>query len=150
MRDLKKKKKKKKKDQWNQELGLWKDKSDKKETLARLIKKNFCSVTKLCPTLCDPLGLQASLSLTISQSLPKSVSIELVMPSNHLILCRLLLLLPSIYLSIRIFSNESAVHIRWPKCWSFRISPSKEYSGLISFKIDWFDLALQGTLHQEK
>ena len=75
------------------------------------------------------------------------MSIESAMPSNHLILCRPLLLLPSIFPSIRVFSNESVLHIRWPKDWSFSISPSNEYSGLISFRIDWFDpLAVQGTL----
>ena len=75
------------------------------------------------------------------------MSIKLVMPSNHLILCRSLLLLPSIFPSIRVFSNESFLHIRWPKYWSFSISPSSEYSGLISFRMDWFDLlAVQGTL----
>ena len=91
---------------------------------------------------------QASLSFTISQNLFKLMSVESVMPSNHLILCRPLLFLPSIFPSIRVFSNESALHIRWPKYWSFSfsISPSKEYSGLISFRIDWFDLAVQGTL----
>ena len=90
---------------------------------------------------------QASLSFTISQSLLKLMSIESVMPSNHLILCHPLLLLPSIFSSIRIFSNESALPIRWPKYFSFSISPSKEYSGLISFRTDWFDLlAVQGTL----
>ena len=92
---------------------------------------------------------QAPLSFTISQSLLKLMSIELVMPSNHLILCRPLLLLPSIFPSIRVFSNESALLIKWPKYWSlsFSISPSNEYSGLISFRIDWFDLiAVQGTL----
>ena len=92
---------------------------------------------------------QASLSVTNSQSLLKLTPIELVMPSNHLILCRPLLLLPSIFLSIRVFSNESVLHIRWPKYWSFSftISPSNEYSGLISFRIDWFDLlAVQVTL----
>ena len=92
---------------------------------------------------------QASLAITISRSLPKFMSIESVMPSNHLILCHPLLLLPSIFPSVRVFSNESAVLIRWLKYWSFgfSISPSNEYSGLISFKIDWFDvLALQGTL----
>ena len=90
---------------------------------------------------------QASLSITNSQSLPKLKSIELVMPSNHLKLCRPLLLLPSIFPSIRVFSNESALHIRWLKYWSFSISPSNEYSGLISFMMDWFDLlAVQGTL----
>ena len=90
---------------------------------------------------------QASLSITSSQSSCKLMSIESVMPSNHLILCRPLLLLPSIFPSIRVFSNESALHIRWPKCWSFsfNISPSNEYSGLISFRMDWLDLlAVQG------
>ena len=84
---------------------------------------------------------QTSLSITNSQSLLKLMSIELMMPSNHLILCPPLLLLPSIFPSIRVFSNES-VHIMWPKYWSFSfsISPSNEYSGLISFRIDWFDL----------
>ena len=91
---------------------------------------------------------QVSLSITNSQSLLKLMSIKLVMPSNHLILRRPLLLLPSIFPSVRVFSNES-LHIRWPKYWSFSfsISPSNEYSGLISFWIDWFDLlAVQGTL----
>ena len=92
---------------------------------------------------------QASLSITNSRSPPKPMSIELVMPSNHLILCHPLLLLPSIMPSIRVFSNESALLIRWPKYWSFSfgISPSNKCSGLISFKIDWFDLlVVQGTL----
>ena len=92
---------------------------------------------------------QASLSITSSWSLLKLMSIELVMPSNHLILCHPLLLPPSIFPSIRVFSNESALWIRWPKYWSlsFSISPSNEHSGLISFTIDWFDLlADQGTL----
>ena len=92
---------------------------------------------------------QASLSFTIYWSLLKLISIESTMPSNHLILCRPLLLLPSIFSSIRVFSNESTLGIRWPKYWSFSfiISPSNEYSGLISFRIDWFDLlAVQGTL----
>ena len=92
---------------------------------------------------------QASLSITNSQSLPNLMSIELVMPSNHLILCRPLLLLPSIFPSIRVFSNESVPHIRWPKYWSFSfsISLSNEHSGLISFRMDWLDLlAVQGTL----
>ena len=84
---------------------------------------------------------QTSLSLTISWSMLKLISIESVMPSKHLILCHDLLLLPSIYPSIRVFSSESALRIRWPKYWSFSfsISPSNEYSGLISFRIDWFD-----------
>ena len=92
---------------------------------------------------------QASLSITDSWSLLKLMSIELVMPSNHLILCRPLLLLPSIIHSIRVFSNESVLRIRWPNYWSFSfsISSSNEYSGLISFRMDWLDLlAIQGTL----
>ena len=92
---------------------------------------------------------QASLSITNSLSPPKPMSIESVMPSNHLILCQSLLLLPSMFPSISVFSNESALRIRWPKYWSFsfNISPSNEYSGLISFRMDWLDLlAVQGTL----
>ena len=92
---------------------------------------------------------KASLFFTVFWSLPKLLSIESVMPSNRLILCRPLLLLPSIFPSIRVFSNESSLHIRWLKYWSFSlsISPSNEYSGLISFRIDWLDLlAVQGTL----
>ena len=92
---------------------------------------------------------QASLSITNPQSLLKLMSIELVMPSNHLILCHPLLLSPSIFPSIRVFSKESVLHIRWPKYWSFSfsISLSNGYSGLISFRIDWFELlAVQGTL----
>ena len=92
---------------------------------------------------------QASLSITNSQSLPKLVSIESVMPTNHLILCHPLLLLPSIFPSIRVFSSESALHNRWPKYWSFSFntSPSNEHPGLISFRMDWLDLlAVQGTL----
>ena len=92
---------------------------------------------------------QASLSFTISQSPLKLMSIELVMPTNHLILCRPLLLPPSVFPSIRVFSNESVLHIKWPKYWSFSfsISPFSEYSGLISFRMDWLNLlAVQGTL----
>ena len=90
---------------------------------------------------------QASLSFTIPWSLFKLMSIESVMPSNHLIFCCFLLLLPSIFPSIRVFSKELVLCIRWPKYWSFSISPYSEYSGLISFRIDWFDLlAVQGTL----
>ena len=92
---------------------------------------------------------QASLSITNSRSLPKLMSIELVMPSSYLILCRPLLLLPSIFANIRVISNESVLRIRWPKYWSFSfsISPSNEYSGLISFRMDWLDfLAVYGTL----
>ena len=90
---------------------------------------------------------QDSLSITNSRSLLKLMSIESVMPSNHLILCHPLLLPPLIFPSIRVFSNESVLRIRWPKYWSFSISPSSEYSGLISFRMDWLDLlAVQGTL----
>ena len=89
----------------------------------------------------------ASLPFTVSWSLLKLMSIESVMPSNHLILCRPLLLLCSIFLSIRVFSNKSTLHIRWPKYWSLSISSSNEYSGLISFRMDWLNLlAVQGTL----
>ena len=112
---------------------------------------SFSSVAQSCPTLCDPMtaARQASLSITNSLSLLKLMSIELVMPSNHHILCHPLLFLPSIFPSIRVFSLEPVLHIKWPKCWSFSISvsPSNEYSRLISFKTDWFDLlAVQGTL----
>ena len=108
----------------------------------------FSSVAQSCPTLCDPMN-RSTLSITNSWSSPKLMSIESVMPSNHLILCRPLLFLPSNFPSIRVFSNESALRIRWPKYWhfSFSISPSNEYSGLISFRMDWLDLlAVQGTL----
>ena len=110
------------------------------------------SVTQSCPALCDcsTPGLPAIIS---SQSPPKLMPIESVMPSNHLILCRPLLLPPSIFPNMCVFSNESALHIRWPKYWSFSfsISPSNEYSGLISFRIDWLDLlVVQGTLKSPK
>ena len=111
---------------------------------------DFSLVVQLCLTPCDPwtAALQASQSITNSQSLLKLMSIESVMPSNHLILCHPLLLLPSIFPSIRGFSSESVLHIRWPKYWrfNFSISPSNEYSGLISFRMDWFDLlSVRGT-----
>ena len=114
-------------------------------------KYSVSSVTQSCPTLYDPIqsAHQAAMSITNSQRLLKLMSIESVMPSNHFILCCLLLLLPSIFASIRVFSNESVLPIRWPKYWrfSFSISPSNEYSGLISFRMDWLDLlAVQGTL----
>ena len=108
------------------------------------------SVTQSCPTLCDPMNRsQASLSITNSRRSPKLMCIESVMPSNHLILCCPLLLLPPIPPSIRVFSNESTLHKRWPKYWSFSfsISPSNEHTGLISLMMDWLDLlAVQGTL----
>ena len=111
----------------------------------------FSSVAQLCLFFATPwtAAHQASLSITNSRSLLKLMSIELVMPSNHLTLCRPLLLLPSIFPSIRVFSNESVLCIRWPEywCFSFSISPSNEHSGLISFRMDWLDLlAVQGTL----
>ena len=114
------------------------------------ISNYCCSVAQSCPTLCH--GLQHArlpLSITKSWSLLKFMSIESVMPSNHLTLCRPFLLLPSIFPSITVFSSESVLHIKWPKYWSFSFSirPSKEYSVLISFRMDWFDLlAVQGTL----
>ena len=104
------------------------------------------SVTKLCLTLCNPMDCSTPgspvLSLNISQDLLKFMCFEQMMPSHHLILCHPLLLLPSILPSIRVFSNELVLHIRWPKYWSFSfsISPSSQYSGLISLAIDWFDL----------
>ena len=109
------------------------------------------SVTQSCLTLHDPwtAGCQASLSITTSQSLLKLMSIKLIMPSNHRILCHSLLLVSSFFPSIRVFCSESVLRIRWPKYWSFSfsISPSNEYSGLISFGMDWFDLlAVRGTL----
>ena len=109
----------------------------------------FSSIPQSCPTLCDPMNRQASLSITNSQSSLRLTSIESVMPSSHLILCRPLLLLPPIPPSIRVFSNESTLRMRWSKYWSFSfsISPSKEIPGLISFRMDWLDLlAVQGTL----
>ena len=110
-----------------------------------------CSVPKLCLTLCNTMdsSMPTSLSLTLSWSLLKLMSIELVMPSKHLILCWPLLLRPSIFPSIRVFSNESTLCMRWPKYWSFSFSTisSKEIPGLISFRMDWLDLlAAQGTL----
>ena len=111
----------------------------------------FSSVAQSCLTLCDPIiaACQASLSITNSRSSRKLMSIELVTPSSHLILCRPHSLLPPIPPSIRVFSNESTLCMRWPKYWSFSfsISPSKEHPGLISFRMDWLDLLpVQGTL----
>ena len=120
-------------------IRLWQDIIDSVQSLSHV----WLFVTPLTA------ACQASLSITNSWSLLKLIYIELVMPSNHLILCCPLLCLPSIFPSIRVFSNESALHIRWPKYWSFSfsISPSNEYSGLFSFGMDWLDLlVLQGTL----
>ena len=117
-----------------------------------LIISQFSSVAQSCPTLCDPMDCStpsmASLSVTNSWSLLKLMSIKSVMPSNHLILCHPLLLPPSIFPSLRVFSDESVLCIRWPKYWSFSfsISPSNEYLELISFRVDWLDLLIvQGT-----
>ena len=113
-------------------------------------QNHFSSVTQSCLTLYNlwTAASQASLSITNSWSLLKLMSIELLMPSNHLILSRPLLLLPSVFPSTRVFSNELVLRIKGAKYWSFSfsISPSNEYSGLISFRIDWFYLAVQGTL----
>ena len=110
----------------------------------------FSSVAQSCPTLCDPMN-RSTLGLPVHHQLPEftETSIESVMPSSHLILCRPLLLLPSIPPSTRVFPSESTLGMRWPKYWSFSFSiiPSKEISGLISFRMDWLDLfAVQGTL----
>ena len=111
----------------------------------------FSSVTQPCLTLCDPMDCN-TLGFPVHHQLPELTQThvhKVIMPSNHLILCCPLLLLPSIFPSIRVFSNESVLCIRWPKYWSFSftISPSNEYSGMISFRIDWFDLpVVQGTL----
>ena len=138
---------------WLPPGGPWRCKdSDTTERLSTdSTSVQFSSVTQLCPTLCDPMncstpGLPVYHQL---QSLLKLMSIESVMPSSHLILCHPLLLPPSIIPRIRIFSNESVLHSRWPKYWnfSFNISPSNEYSGLTSFRMNWLDLlAVQGTL----
>ena len=111
----------------------------------------FSSITQSCPTLCDPMN-RSTPGLPVNHQLPEFTqftSIEAVMPSSHLILCRPLLLLPPIPPSITVFSNESALHMKWPKYWSFsfNITPSKEHPGLISFRMDWLDLlAVQVTL----
>ena len=124
-------------------LNLW--------TIRETLSISFSLVAQLCLTLCNPMDCSTP-GLPVHHQFPEptqTMSTESVMPSNHLILCRPLLLLPSIFPSIRVFSNESALHIRWPKYWSFSssISPSNEYSGLISFRMDWLDLlAVQQTL----
>ena len=111
----------------------------------------YCSVTQSCPTLCEPMDCSTPGFCVFNQvlQLAQLLSVELVMPSNRLVICLPPLLLPSIWTDIRVFSNESALRIRWPKYWnfSFSISTSKEYSGLISFRTDWlYLLAVQGTL----
>ena len=99
-----------------------------------------------CPTLCDPMSC-STIGFSVHHQLQSLLKLMWMMPSNHLILCCPLLFLPSVFPSIRVFPNESALHIRWRKDWSFSISPSNEYSGLISFRMDWLDLlAVQGTL----
>ena len=119
--------------------------------LSDLLSVQFSSVAQSCLTLCDPMN-RSMPGLPVHHQLPEStqtLSIKSMMPSSHLIICRPLLLLPSIFPSIRVFSNESALHIRWLKYWSFsfNISPSNEHPGLISFRMDWLDfLAVQGTL----
>ena len=119
--------------------------------LQHVRSSQFSSVAQSCPTLCNPMDCSTP-GLPVHHQLPEFTqlrSIKSVMLSNHLILCHPLLLLPSIFLSIRVFSNESVLQIRWPKYWSFSfsISPSNEYSGLLSFRIDWFDLlVVQATL----
>ena len=111
-------------------------------------KVQFSSVAQLCLTLCDPMNCSTPFSITNSWSPSKPMSIESVISSSPLILCHPLLLLPSIFPSISVLSNESALHIRWPKYWCFSfISPSNEHPRLISFRMDWLDLlAVQGTL----
>ena len=115
------------------------------------LSMQFSSVTQSCPTLCDPMNCSTP-GLPVHHHLlefTQTESIESVMPSSHLILCRSLLLLPSIFASLRVFSNESVLHIKWPKycSFSFSISPSNEYSALVSFRMDWCDLlAVPGTL----
>ena len=124
-----------------------------RNTISAIVVTHFSSVQLLSRVwllvTSWTMACQASLSVTNSRSSPKLISVESMMPSNHLILCCPLLLWPSIFPSIRVFSNESVRHIKWPKYWSFsfKISPSNEHSGLISFRMDWFHLlAGQGTL----
>ena len=133
---------------WRIELFKWKDDNDDDHYYDILISQFSCSVVSSSVTPWTA-ACQASLLITNSRSLLKLTSFTLVMPSNHLILCRPLLLPPSVFSSIRVFSNESVLHIRWPMYWSFSfsISPSNEYSGLIAFRMDWLDLlAVQGIL----
>ena len=129
-------------------MKIWK-KIQRASKRSRQLKKKKLLLLFMTFATTKTAARQASLSITNSRSLPKLMSIESVMSSNHLILCHSLLFLPSIFTRIRVFSSESVLHIRWPKYWSFSfsISPSNEYSALISFRIDWFDLfAVQETL----
>ena len=133
------------------EKGEIPEMSNLKKIKSYNLSVQFSSVAQSCPTLCNPwiAARQASLPITNSQSSLKCMSIESVMPSSHLILCRPLFLLPPIPPSIRVFSNESTLRMRWPQYWSFSfsISPSNEHPGLISYRMDWLDLlAVQGTL----
>ena len=124
-------------------MAKWPDLSDFESEywVAHAHSVRFSSIAQSCPTLCNPVDCSMqSLTISNSQSLLKLMCIKSVMPSNHLILCRPLLLPPSIFPIIRVFSNESVLHIRLPKYWSFSINPSNEYSGLISFRTDWLDL----------
>ena len=130
---------------------LWSSSYPLTQVMADCSTDGFSSVAQSCPTLCDTMN-HSMPGLPVHHQLPEFTqthTTESVIPSNHLILCRPLLLLPSIFLNIRVFSNESALCIRWPKYWSFRfnISPSNEHPGLISFRMDWLDLlGVQGTL----
>ena len=123
---------------------LWWDIAQGVQRVWHDLVTQFSSTDQSCPTLCDPMdcSMQGSLSITNSWSLFKLVSIQSVMQSNYLILCHPLLLLPSIFPTIKVFSNESVLRIRWTKywCFSFSVSPSNEYSSLISFRMDWLDL----------
>ena len=137
-------------DIWIKDLALTRRDRERSEINYSI---QFSSVAQSCLTLCNPMN-SSTPGLPVHHQLPdpwppKPMSIESVMPSNHLILCRPLLLHPSIFPSIRVFSNESALPSRWPKYWSFsfKISSTNEHPGLISFRMDWFDLlAVQGTL----
>ena len=130
----------------------WTEEPGRLQSVGSQSSVQFSSFAQPCLTLCDPMNhsTQASLSITNSRSPPKPMSIESVIPSNHLILCHPLPLLPSIFPRIRVFLNESALHIRWPKYWRFSLNiiPSNEYPGLISFRMDWLNLlAVQRVRH---
>ena len=136
----------------DQALSLWSGSTDSKTLYNQgTHAQSVSSVPQSCPTFCNPMNCSIARPPCPSPTSGaySNMSTESAMPSNHPILCRTLLLLPSIFPSIRVFCNESTLHMRWPKCWSFSfsISPSNECSGLISFRMDWLDLlAVQGTL----